>query len=104
MDAEHVSEVKLAYFGSADPDYYGIHGERLPSQLRPPRLASRVEAGEVVAISATHLAGLYLYERERELMRTFAGETPIARVGYSIFVYRARAAMDVPAGGPPGEP
>jgi hypothetical protein len=104
MDRERVPEIKLAYFGSADPDYYGIRGERLPGKLRPPRLASRIHAGDVVAISATHLAGVYLSEDERPLMRRFQGETPIARVGYSILVYRAREDFDVSGAGSPTEP
>jgi hypothetical protein len=104
MDRERVPEIKLAYFGSADPDYYGIRNERLPGELRPPRLASRIHAGDVVAISATHLAGVYLSEDARRLMQRFQAETPMARVGYSILIYRAREEYDVPGASGPAEP
>jgi len=96
VDANGVTNLKLAYFGSADPDYYGIHGERLPGHLRPPHLAQRIHAGDVVAISATHLQGLYLEDRARELMQRFAAEAPVGRAGRSILIYRAREEYDVP--------
>jgi hypothetical protein len=104
MDREGIADIKLAYFGSADPDYYGIHGERLPGELRPPRLAARIHAGDVVAISATNLAGVYLADDARRLMQRLAAEPPIARIGYSIFVYRAREEYGVPDAGPPAQP
>jgi hypothetical protein len=103
VDANGVTNLKLAYFGSADPDYYGIHAERLPGHLRPPHLAPRIHAGDVVAISATHLQGLYLGEKARELMQRFRGETPIGRAGHSILIYRAREEHDVPQEAPPSD-
>jgi hypothetical protein len=104
MDREGVPEVKLAYFGSADPDYYGIRGERLPGELRPARLAARIHVGDLVAISATNLAGVYLGDEPRRLLQRVAAGTPIARIGYSILVYRAREEYEVPDPGPPAQP
>jgi hypothetical protein len=104
MDRERVAEIKLCYFGSADPDYYGIHGERLPGDLHPARIADRIHAGDVVVISATHLAGLYLGDEERALVQRFRDEPPMARVGYTLFVYRARQDYDVPRSGRDDEP
>jgi hypothetical protein len=97
MDRRGVAEIKLSYFGSADPDYYGIRCERLPGYLRVPRLASRVQAGDWVAISATNLQGVYLNAEARGLMERVREWTPEEAIGYSILLYRAPADFDVPA-------
>jgi hypothetical protein len=99
MDEHHVGEIKLSYFGTADPEYYGIRCERLPGQLRPPRVAAEVHAGDWVAISATNLQGVYLREDERRFMERFRAEAPVDSVGYSILLYRAPADLAVPQGG-----
>lgn len=104
MDGQGIREIKLAYFGSAEPSYYGIGGERLPGDLRPAHVAERIHAGDVVAVSATHLAGLYLDDAEASLMRRFRAQAPIARVGYSILIYRADRDYDVPRTGFSEEP
>jgi hypothetical protein len=89
MDRHGVAEVKLSYFGTADPGYYGILGERLPGHLRPPRVARAVRAGDWVAISATNLQSVYLKGDGRRLMEHFRAQAPRDQVGYSILVYRA---------------
>jgi hypothetical protein len=90
MDDHHVAEIKLSYFGTADPDYYGIRCQRLPGRLRPPRLASRIQAGDWVAISATNLQAVYLQGDARRLMERFREEPAADQVGYSILLYQAR--------------
>jgi 4-amino-4-deoxy-L-arabinose transferase-like glycosyltransferase len=97
------ASLKLSYFGSADPQYYGIRGERLPGHLRPARLAGRVLAGDIVAISATNLQAVYLSGAARDFMRVFQAEEPLARAGHSILIYRARQDYDVPQEAPTGD-
>jgi 4-amino-4-deoxy-L-arabinose transferase-like glycosyltransferase len=91
MDAHGVARLKLSYFGSADPAYYGIDADYLPGYMapRPARVTREVRPGDVVAVSATNLQGVYLDEADRPLMARFRAEKPLARIGYSIFIYRA---------------
>jgi hypothetical protein len=92
-----IPEVKLSYFGSADPEYYGIRGELLPSQMLPPPKAvtHRVEAGDIVAISATNLQGVYLDPSLRPFLDDLKSRAPLLTVGHSIFVYRIDRARDL---------
>jgi hypothetical protein len=91
MDASAIPRVTLCYFGTADPGYYGIASDRLPGYQPPPpsSLTRTVRAGDVVAISATHLQGLYLDAEMDPLMAQFRARRPVATIGHSIFVYRA---------------
>ncbi len=91
MDAHGVSRIKLSYFGSADPAYYGIDAELLPGYMspHPTRVTREVSPGDVVAVSATNLQGVYLDPADRPLMERFRAQKPLARIGYSIFIYRA---------------
>jgi len=92
MDDNGVEEIKLAYFGSASPAYYGIRHQRLPgynvySSFEgewPP--AREVESGDWVAISATNLRGLYL--PRKDAYERFLAEEPVATIGHSILIYR----------------
>jgi hypothetical protein len=92
MDDNGVDEIKLAYFGSASPAYYGIRHQRLPGYNvystfesdSPP--ARGVESGDWVAISATNLRGLYL--PRKDAYERFLDEEPVATVGHSILIYR----------------
>lgn len=91
MDAQRLDSVKLSYFGTAPPEAYGIRHELLPSVMRPipERLTLLVRRGDVVVISATNLQGVYLPRVARRLMERFREKEPVARVGRSLFVYRA---------------
>ncbi|HKY33114.1 MAG TPA: glycosyltransferase family 39 protein [Candidatus Polarisedimenticolia bacterium] len=73
MAREGVDRIHLYYFGTADPDYYGIVRETAPGP-------------GYYAVSATHLAGVYL--PDRRYLAPFLALTPRAHIGYSIFVYR----------------
>jgi hypothetical protein len=88
--AKGVTRLKLSYFGSADPAYYGIEAEALPGYTAPhaARIIREIRPGDVVAVSATNLQGVYLDEADRPLMARLRATPPVARVGYSIFVYR----------------
>jgi 4-amino-4-deoxy-L-arabinose transferase-like glycosyltransferase len=97
-DEHAVTHLKLSYFGSADPAYYRIPCEMLPSKMHPdpPRAVGEVRAGELVAVSATNLQGVYFEGAERHLMNHFRALTPIDRVGYSIFIFRSDFSVSLP--------
>jgi hypothetical protein len=97
-DAHGVRHLKLSYFGSADPAYYRIPCEMLPSKMHPdpPALVRDIEAGEVVAVSVTNLHGVYFEGPDRRLMHRLRALTPIDRVGYSIFIFRPDVALSPP--------
>jgi hypothetical protein len=80
-----IEEVKLAYFGTAAPEYYGISYERISDQDLTALREGRFTRG-VFAISATFLQGLYL-PGDRDRYKWFRDRTPTAQIGYSIFVY-----------------
>ena len=89
MEANGIPRVKLSYFGTADPAYYGIACDLLPSYLPLPREVVRTFApGDVLAISATNLQGVYLDEADRPMMERLRREQPVGSVGYSILIFR----------------
>jgi len=98
MDAHGIRRVSLCYFGTADPGYYGIACDRLPGYQPPPpsSLTHAVHAGDVVAVSATHLQGLYLDPQMQPLMALFRARRPVATIGHSIFIYVADFEYRVP--------
>ncbi len=87
----HVARLKLSYFGSADPAYYGIESEALPGYTAPhaAHITREIQPGDIVAVSATNLQGVYLDSEDLALMERLRALDPLARIGYSIFVYRA---------------
>jgi len=97
-DAHAVTQLKLSYFGSADPVYYRIPCEMLPSKMHPdpPRIVRDIEPGELVAVSVTNLQGVYLEGADRRLMHRLRALTPIDRVGYSIFIFRPDFSTSAP--------
>jgi hypothetical protein len=89
MEARGIPRVKLSYFGTADPAYYGIACDLLPSYLPLPREVVRTFApGDVLAISATNLQGVYLDAADRPMMERLRREEPVGSVGYSILIFR----------------
>jgi hypothetical protein len=91
LRARGIARVKLSYFGSADPAYYGIDAEMLPSAMspRPARVTRAVRPGDVLAVSATNLQGVYLDPADRQLMARVRRAPPLGQVGHTIFVFRA---------------
>ncbi len=85
MERRDIEEVKLAYFGTAAPEYYGISYEPISDQDLAALKEGRFTRG-VFAISATFLQGLYL-PGDRDRYKWFRDRTPTAQIGYSIFVY-----------------
>ncbi len=98
MEARGVEKIKLSYFGSADPAYYGIDCERLPGYAapHPPRVTRQIRPGHVVAVSATNLQGVYLDPEDRPLMERLRDLKPVGRAGQSILIYRADFAWPRP--------
>ena len=89
MDREGVPMIYLSYFGTAPPSSYGIRYQYLPGygHLDPPPadlLPAEIRR-ELLAISVVNLQGLYL--ADHELYRWLEKRTPIAKIGYSIYVY-----------------
>jgi len=83
MDRNGLQTIHLAYFGSAHPDYYGIHAVPVP-QEKPDDLGSQPQ--EVYAISATYLQSGYLGDTQAfAWLRQYR---PFTTIGYSIFLYR----------------
>lgn len=95
MADEGVNRVRLGWFGSADPGYYGLAYEPLPGIGRaeffplwwnPPFDPTRPEPG-VYAISATSLWETPLRPDEKQVYAWFRAREPDDRVGYSILIY-----------------
>lgn len=100
MDAQGVDTINLGWFGTARPDYYGIHYQPLPGlggvgqpaffdawwQQPPPFNPTQPEPG-LYAISATSLQEFPLQDDEKLVYAWFRQRPPDARIGYSIFIY-----------------
>jgi hypothetical protein len=91
----------LCYFGSGNPDYYGLQAKLLPgwpmyrvAEFRGPDYTrfDDIPPGALVAVSATYRQGVYLNEVVAPGVTRFLGRLkrldPIDRVGHSIFIYR----------------
>jgi 4-amino-4-deoxy-L-arabinose transferase-like glycosyltransferase len=91
MRRHGIRQYKLSYFGSASPRYHGITGEMLPgySSPRVPRVTREVSPGDILAVSATNLQGIYIEDEDQPLMARIRQLSPIGRIGYSILVFRA---------------
>ncbi len=89
MDRHAVSHMNLAYFGQADPAYYGIGVTYLPGG---PAFAidktARPTLPGFVAISSTTLNGVYAPPAWRLFYRPFHDIEPVAVIANSIRVYQ----------------
>jgi hypothetical protein len=92
LDEHEVQHVNLAYFGTADPRYYGIEATYLPGSpfFIPAEEIAKPRLPGYVAVSATILTGVYGDSEVRSFYRGLARRTPIAVIGHSIRVYWAR--------------
>lgn len=91
MAENSVDQLKLSWFGTADPEYYGIKYEPLPGLTRHydlwwdlPFDPAAPEPG-IYAISATNLWELPL--AEKNVFPWFRARQPDDRIGYTIFIY-----------------
>jgi hypothetical protein len=87
MDSHGVTHVNLAYFGQADPAYYGIDYTTLPGMSFGIEQVARPRLPGYVAISTTVLSGVYLAPPWRLFYTPFHERTPAAVIGNSIRVY-----------------
>ncbi|MBC8263252.1 MAG: glycosyltransferase family 39 protein [Anaerolineales bacterium] len=93
MERAGIEEVYLSWFGSTYPDAYGydIPHRLLPSYVYYPGQVTGVTfnplrpAPGVYAISATNLQGVYF--SDHDLFAWFRERQPLAKIGYSIFIY-----------------
>ncbi len=93
IEREGIEEVYLSWFGSTYPSAYGydIPHRLLPSFIYYPGQVTGVPfnplrpAPGVYAISATNLQGVYF--SDHDLFAWFRERQPLAKIGYSIFVY-----------------
>ena len=98
MAENGVAQVWLSYFGEARPQYYNISYTGLDSF--PPRLMNPQArpfypadpAPGFYAISASNLQGVLFRDHDR--FAWFREREPIAKVGYSIFIYEVAATGD----------
>jgi hypothetical protein len=96
MAEEEIDRLKLAWFGTADPAYYGLNYDPLPGFPRPEFISQWTEppfntaAPEpgVYAISASSLWELPL--ADKNVYPWFRQREPDYRVGYSIMIYEIR--------------
>ncbi len=94
MDEHGINQVWLSYFGLASPDYYGISYNYLPSYvILGHKSDADIEPTPYVAISATNLQGVYLPYTpggavNENYFADYRERKPIAKIGYSIFIYR----------------
>lgn len=90
MVDQQVDQIELAYFGSIDPMPYGIDAVYRPgtwTSVHSQPVDSRgTHSASYIAISATHLVGLYLGPNHP--YKGFRDKHPVADIGHSIFVYR----------------
>jgi len=92
MDENGIEKVSLAYFGRADPEYYGINYDTIPTgrfsilRLHPEKRVPLPVKGWV-AISANILQGYYLPEGYNDLYAPLRDAEPVARIGNTIFLY-----------------
>jgi hypothetical protein len=90
IDRHGIREVNLSYFGSADPRYYGIKARFLPGETTYPvdesELCTAIRPGEYLAISVTNLKETYA--PLPDFIAAVKERTPIAKIGYSIYLYR----------------
>lgn len=90
MDKNGIKNIQLAYFGTADPVFYGIEAVYKAGTWTTVMSGSakKDELGmaSYIAISATHLVGANL--RPSNTYARFQEQEPIAIIGKSIFVYK----------------
>jgi 4-amino-4-deoxy-L-arabinose transferase-like glycosyltransferase len=88
MERKGVQGVLLGYFGTDDPDRYGIERSDLPgSRMHRPVPAEPPFEG-VLVVSPTFLAGVYLSPEQRAFYATLRSRQPDDRAG-ALLIYRS---------------
>ena len=90
MDQNGVKKIRLAYFGTADPIYYGIDAVYMPGSLifSPRPESKNPEAPRYIAVSATYIYGVDSGKPLKEFYKPLRFRKPVATIGHSIFIYR----------------
>ncbi len=91
-----LGRIKLSYFGSAHPSYYGLDFEPLPTaDLTPERgnpstrtFYPFAPGPGIYAISVTNMRGVALPPDKWDTFAWFRDKSPFAKAGYSIFLYQ----------------
>jgi hypothetical protein len=90
MDEHKVENIQLAYFGTADPAYYGIDAVHKPGTwsivLSKPHSSAAALDVPYIAISATHLVGLH--SSPPNPYAKYLLREPLTVIGGSIHIYR----------------
>jgi hypothetical protein len=102
MERHGVERIKLAYFGSALPQYYGFAFDWLPSVgfLNDREGEVVVEPGDHLAVSATCLQGFYFQDMDK--YRFLDAYEPVDAIGNSIYLYHLVPERRRPGGASPG--
>jgi len=90
MEEHGVRRIKLGYFGTALPEYYGFEYEWLPSVgfLNDQPGTRHIAEGDYLAVSATCLQGFYFDDmKQYDFLRQFE---PIDHLGHSIYLFHIR--------------
>jgi len=89
LDEHEIRHVNLAYFGTADPRYYGIDATYLVGSpfFIPEQAFGKPKLPGYVAVSATLLVGAYGEPAEQEFYRGLRRRDPVAVIGHSIRIY-----------------
>ncbi len=89
MDREGLGMIYLSYFGNTPPGVYGIRYQYAPSfgHLDPPPLDALPPGTprEILAISVNSLQAVQY--QDKNLYRWLFSRKPLAKIGYSIYVY-----------------
>lgn len=90
MDQNGVKKIQLAYFGTADPRYYGIDAVYLPGSVifSSSRESQYSEVPEYLAVSVTYIYGVHSGAPLGGFYHSLRSKQPVASIGHSIFVYR----------------
>lgn len=98
MEEEQIEQIKLSYFGSADPAWYDLQFDYLPSiglrqpgpeglwWYEPDYIEECQSTTGTIAVSATNLQGVLF--KDRQCFAWLREYEPVAKIGYSIFVYQ----------------
>jgi len=89
MRYNNVSNVNLAYFGTASPEYYHIDCTLLPGSFGLPKKTPVYfpKLPGYVAVSETVMSGVISNDHYRFFYRPLAKEKPVAIIGHSIRLY-----------------
>jgi hypothetical protein len=87
MKEQGVEEILLAHYGNQDPAYYGITYQYLPGMGHIKAPPARVLRSDrvLLAISVMTLQGMFM--PDKGAYRWLQERTPLARAGYSIYIY-----------------